>query len=566
MHHFRRLVGLVLLALLLLCSVSYASEDAGEEARAKAAIETFLRSYAEEALLYTDTDQRVCTISDPALALSGEDASQLLTLSGGEADLAQMRDNIALIEKKAAFYAAARQMQNIFREDLRLTYTYRELELGENTGHASVTENAGFRYTDSDRCSVYETIYNVDMVKLAGQWLVASATDGSQFDADHPTAADFDVQAALEELHAALEAEVCTVIYPLSWAEKAGKAGSGQIPYHGEHAAAYAYTYARQYAGQPREAFYSPQFESYAGRGGDCMNFASQCMWAGFGGSQTAAAIDSHDVPMDTAGETVWFGRGPAAGSKVKNTLSWISCSSFRKYLTGTADGLGMTGSNASAEPGMYATILHVSAGSPLSGVTAAELVGAVAHVEGVGGAHAHAIVLTAATGTRRSEIWFCSHTKDMTHIKLGDYYLGPIKVYIPRYLRTSGPSGSAIHPDRIPPVLVSDSAALGFRCGEAQYSMTVTVTAPGKTEGVSSSVSQTDSCAMELQFETPGLYRVDCSAQPTETAAVNKRTFYVRCLESPAEEQGADAVPGPEVPAWLFSKEEEIAPPASGN
>lgn len=546
MHCFRRRAGLILLVLLLLCTVSYASEAADEDSCAKASIETFLRSYAEEAMLYTNTDQRVGTVSDPALTLSGETA--VFTISGKETDLAQMRENIALVEKKAAFYAAARQMQNIFREDLQLTYTYRKLELGESTGSASVVENASFRYTDSDRRSVYETIYSVDLVKLDGQWLVAGVTDGSRFDSEHPTAAGFDVKAELEKLRVALETEKCTITYPLS------QEADGQIPYNGEHAAAYAYTYARQQAGQPREEFYSPQFESYAGRGGDCMNFASQCMWAGFGGSQTISAIDSHAAPMDTAGENVWFARSPAAGSGVKNALGWISCQSFREYLTGAKDGWGTAGSNASADPGMYATILHVSAGSPLSGVPAEDLVGAVAHVEGVGGPYAHAIVLTEAVGNRRSEVWFCSHTKDMTHIKLGDYYWDSIKVYIPRYLRAA--VSSTICPDRIPPVTARSSGLVGFHCDKAQYSLIVTVTAPGKSTGVSRSVSNTDSCYMEFLFETPGLYRVDCSAQAGESSAASRRTFYVRCVE-PSEEAAEDAAPGPDVPAWLFSKEE---------
>lgn len=547
MHCFRYRAGLLLLALLLLlCPVAHASGDGGEESNAKASIEKFLRSYAEEALLYTNTDQRMGSVTDPALSLSGE--NPVFTISGEETDLARMKENIAFVEKKAAFCAAARQMQDIYREDLELTYTYRKLDLGENTGSASVVENAGFRYTDSDRRSVYETIYSVDLVKLDGQWLVAGATDGSKFDSDHPVEAGFDAKTELEALRAALETEHCTVTYPLS------QAGTGGIPYRGEQAAAYAYTYARQRAGQPRKEFYSPRFESYAGKGGDCMNFASQCMWAGFGGSETASAIDGHASPMDAAGEYLWFGRGPAdsrgpaAGEDVKYALGWLSCQSFRRYLTGTKDGWGTAGSNAGGEAGMYATILHVSGAAPLSGVPAEDLVGAVAHVEGAGGPHAHAIVLTAATGNRRSEIWFCSHTKDMTHIKLGDYYWDSIKVYIPRYLRADTPG--VIRPGRIPPVAAGGSAQVGFHCEKARDSLTVTVTAPGESAGTSRSAANADACAMEFQFETPGLYRVDCAARTGE--AVSRVTYYVRCVESGGEE--------PDIPAWLLSGEEREA------
>ena len=110
----------------------------------------------------------------------------------------------------------------------------------------------------------------------------------------------------------------------------------------------------------------------------------------------------------------------------------------------------------------MYAAILDVGAGSPIAGVSPESLVGTAAHVEGSGGDYAHAIIFTAALGTSRSEIWFCCHTKDLTHIKVGDYYFGPMKVYIPQYMRMDTPLEPGTAPDGPAPVPAGSSGEAG--------------------------------------------------------------------------------------------------------
>lgn len=540
---FRRLAVLAALAMALLC-LPVCAYDGGEETQAMAVVEAFLRGYEEEAMLYEARDLRPGTVADPSLP--SLNAGTAFRFGKRSKTLAELRENIAFWEKKADFYATMRQIQHIYRENLELTYTFTELELSENTGQASVTETASFLYTDSDRLSVYEAFYSVYLVKLDGHWLVAYATDGSQFDSDHRDDPAFDVPAALAEFAAQLQTDRCTVSYPLT-------AGSG-IPYNGANAAAYAYTYSRQKPGMAQEDFYNPQFESYAGNGGDCMNFASQCMWAGFGGSQTASAIDGHEPPMDASGNFLWYAHTPSSNNS-KIALGWISCQSFRKYLTGSTSGAGDSGSNAGTEDGMYATILDVGAGSGLSGVPAGDLLGAVAHVEGSGGPYAHAIVLTAATGTSRSEIWFCGHTKDITHLKLGDYYIGPMKVYIPRFLRTGAPQDNVIQPERIPPVTVLSSARLAFHTAAPQQWMTVAVTAPDGGV-VQESAANASECAVTYPFELEGMYKVECTAQPGGNAAANKCVYYVRCRGEEPEAEPEEE-PSSEMPEWLRPTED---------
>ena len=572
MHDFKRLtertlsllVCLTIFCSMLLTPLAGAAEiemEPGTEAESEAedtavknAVESFLRNYQEQAMLYEDRDLLSGTVADPALILTGQAETQVYHVGRKDVTLAQLRENFVFLEKKAAFYAAMRQMQGIYRDNLQLVYTLDDMEVTAlNAGSISVKETAQFRYTDSDRLSVNETFYTVYLVYCGDQWLIADVTDGSRFDTIYKSqGAAFDEGAALSEFAANLERDGCTLSFPYTPSE-----AEGRILYNGANAAAYAYTYARPDAGASRSAFYNSQFYSYAGQGGDCQNFASQCMWAGFGGSQTSAAVKEHSLPMDVSGDSQWFGRA-ASGGKIN--YSWISCQSFRKYLTGSTDGTGRGGSNAAADTGMYATILDVAAASGFSGVTAEELVGAAAHVEGVGGAYAHAIVLTAATGTRRSEIWFCGHTKDVSHIKLGDYYIWPMKVYIPRYLRTGAAAGR-LDVDRLQPVATGDTGLLTARTGEIQYQITITVTPPGGTAEQAASVNYAESCQAEYIFSAPGLYQVVSAAKASEEADWVTNTYYVRCYEPPVFEETEEAgeTEDPEEPEESVETEDTV-------
>ena len=528
-----------------LCIQAGAAEDtaeaAVEEAAVKEAVEIFLHNFTEEALLYEERDQRLCTVLDPDVVISPDAWEQTYNLSGKDTTLAQMRENIAFAGKKADYFSAMRQMQDIYRKNLKLAYTYQKLDIQDDVCYVKVTETAGFQYTDTVLPSVNESIYSINLIKLDGRWLVASFTDGSSFDKSYmKQGSNFDVDAALQSLAGSMQKESCKITNPFS-----GVVGWGQIPYNGENAAAYACTYSRQLPEDERSDYYSALFVNYAGQGGDCMNFASQCMWAGFGGSETSAAINGRNQPMDNSGGSLWYSRAHGGKGVAE---SWISCQSFRTYLTGTRDASGNGGSNAGLDAGLYATVLSLSAGSPAAGVKPEELVGAAAHVEGGGGSYAHAIVITAATGNQRSQIWFCGHTKNVTNVKLGDCYVScPVKIYIPRYMRTGTAQDNVVQPQRIRPVAAGETGQLGARTGSTQYRMWLSVTAPDGVTARAADAENTDSCQTEYVFAQPGLYKIECYAMAKQDSTPTAATYYVRCyepVEVPADEPSEEEVP----------------------
>jgi len=76
---------------------------------------------------------------------------------------------------------------------------------------------------------------------------------------------------------------------------------------------------------------YNPRFKNYASSCADCQNFVSQCVWYGFGGYDTAGAINGHMLPMiDTVdGAADWW--GDSSGASSNNT--WISVTAFTQMI-----------------------------------------------------------------------------------------------------------------------------------------------------------------------------------------------------------------------------------------
>lgn len=85
------------------------------------------------------------------------------------------------------------------------------------------------------------------------------------------------------------------------------------IEYNWVNARNYAYSYALSY---------NSKFPSYSN---DCMNFASQCMWSGMGGTNTQSAITNRDYPMIDG--LAW------AYNWHPWTTNWTNCNDFVDFL-----------------------------------------------------------------------------------------------------------------------------------------------------------------------------------------------------------------------------------------
>lgn len=147
------------------------------------------------------------------------------------------------------------------------------------------------------------------------------------------------------------------------------------LPYHRQHAVAYA----RQWALQRNPAYYD--FENI---GGDCTNFASQCIYAGAG-------------VMNFTPTTGWFYR-----SASDRSASWTGVEYLYRFLTG----------NASVGP--HGHIVPPSEAQP----------GDIAQLGNRAGAFYHSPVITAVSPT----ILVAAHTFDALDKPLYSYAFDAIR------------------------------------------------------------------------------------------------------------------------------------------
>lgn len=523
--------------LALLCAIfiipygttAYAESIAVETEYVEDIIRDFLQNYTEESMLYTDEDLITHTVADESIPRSIHASESTYQLTSGDTTLQKMQNNILFVEEKAQYFKAIRQFYNIRRTDLSLEYDFEELRLDSdtNTGFARVSEVATFYYTDYEYPSLYETIYDIDLVNIDGIWLIADVTDNDWFDIEYKSDTELQSQDLISETIEAIERAIpSTIVAPAADEELLADDAIYKIRYNRENARAYAWTYTRDSSSADPDDFYNSAFAVFPRE--DCMNFASQCMWAGFSGSQIEESIDSHSLPMDADGEFVWYG---AQNGKTNNSSSWVSCQNFRKYLTGNFDGTGTSGSNSETDVGMYAQIIEVKSGENISGTSPSLLVGAVAHTKGDGGPYAHAIVITDASSLDRGNIYFCAHTTDCKNIKLADKYLSvPMKIFLPQYMRSDESTLSYIKTEMIPPIAYGSKETISFSVTKPQYRMTIIVTDPNGEFKQASVENYPTECSIQYTFRERGLHRVDCFAKDESTSEAIKSTYYIYC------------------------------------
>lgn len=93
-----------------------------EETEIEAIVESYLRSYSEKSFLYADQDLKENTVAEIPVLLSTEATNTIYQLSSGSTTIYEMQDNIGYLNEKAEYFSAARQLQNIKRENFELFY------------------------------------------------------------------------------------------------------------------------------------------------------------------------------------------------------------------------------------------------------------------------------------------------------------------------------------------------------------------------------------------------------------------------------------------------------------
>lgn len=397
-------------------------------------------------------------------------------------------------------------------------YEYHTITVDGSKATASLTECVWFYYEGMSDETFIETEYEVELLKIDEQWLITNVTDNTWFD-DIYKGTEFSASEAIFERNHSIETYTTSTEKVKSRAP--ARPNANTLDYNHESAAAYAFTYTRDSDKTYLPTYYNDMFPEYTSLGGDCMNFASQCVWAGFSADQSITSIDNLRFPMDNSGSSdayKWYSHSRSTGGK---TGSWSGTISFPNYIIKSNSSANQIGLKAD-----YITLGSNEDFSTLTsmGYTLNDIKGSVCVLDfDYDNDGDHAIILTNVTGTARKNILYCGHTQNVKAANLGDIPPCPMAVIIPKYFYTGASTVNEGKYTMPRPLAKNSKAYLECSYGAVQSDITISICSPSGrlTEQV---FYRTASCKYTYTPTEVGYYTV-CYASP---AGAKHCKFYV--------------------------------------
>ena len=321
-----------------------------------------------------------------------------------------MLTDLQCMEDMTAYKSHVYEDQGFAYSNFDAQYHFGDVFIDGNYATVEVYEELNYQYSDCEEPSYELGEFNVVLVKLDGEWVIADvASDDVAFMGYYATGYNLEeeISAYDEAMDEARQLQNVSKVAPAESKEhiEPQAAASNDIAYNKQNAANYALTYTtRDDNGSSTPSFRNTRFHWF---GSDCMNFCSQAVWAGFGGSDSWSDIPNKSG-MDTTGSATWW------CTNGTGTGSWASCSSFRTYVR----------SVSSDSTGLVCLDQSIDGNKNTLPSSASQLVGAVLHVEGHDGhgntvAKAHAVFVNAASGNTRNTVMVCSYNRCRKNVKL---------------------------------------------------------------------------------------------------------------------------------------------------
>ena len=469
-------------------------------------VEDFLTACLNNSYLYTDVPFDELTI----LSISEEETGETIDYAGKTVTLSDLEKNINFIKAKNTYWQYVRKAQNIYRTDFNINYHVQNIEITKSYATVTISAMMSFKYIDSTEVSYKEDLFIVNLLKAKDRWFVVDAYEPFDwFDSRYKYSSDFKLDSLLSEY-----AEEDTLLPDVGVSSDNNVTRSSSLSYNADNATAYAYTYTTSVSENTPTDFYNDNFQYFSS---DCMNFASQCVWAGFGGNNDVDVINSNVVPMDSTGSYYWF------NSKTANqhSGSWSSCSNFRTYATNS--------NGATSETGLRTTKYSIGSNNSFYGYTSF-LYGSILHVPGASGSYGHAVFVTDVDGSSRSSVYYCAHTTMAKHVKIGeDWPTGEIYIYQPTSFYSSATMQSpVVSVEMVRPIAIGTALTLTAGTDVSGYSIQTRVTTPSGSTSTSTSYNTT-SATKTYTFNSVGLYTIRVAVKQTSSSTAYYYYYTVR-------------------------------------
>lgn len=298
----------------------------------------YVIKYIENTYLYKSNDLSEGTILAAAEGTVAIDAlGEQLQVNDTSVCVTDLCENIAFLEDIAEYYKYIRSAQDFQRYDFTVWSSVCDTQVNGNSARVNLYAEVSFRYDPMWELSAAGDHYLVEFVRVNDQWLISNVAV-EDLVVSGLTKETFHLQEKLASADIALaaiaESKRTAGIVEDEAAPPAAEIQSTistWTPYNKNNAVAYAYVYTTSSytndSGNDTSFMNQECFGDYSSVGGNCQNFASQCVWAGLGGSNREEDVKAQKFPMDTQGTYRWhnFGNG------VSHTTSWT----FARYSGG---------------------------------------------------------------------------------------------------------------------------------------------------------------------------------------------------------------------------------------
>lgn len=373
-------------------------------------------------------------------------------------------DNLLFFVQKAQLFGAMRKDAGIIITDEQLDYEFSPVVYYGDSASVDVTEYYSFQINTIDVRSYVNTDYHITLVKgNDGSWLVDEITSNDWFD-EWMNYEPFDV----DEMLAMMDGPVAgdTVVE--------GQDAENAIPSVAAANTVSTLDYTidatrlANYADTFWSTYNSGLYGNYNGKsGGDCMNFASQCLAAGLGFSSDSTSISDGNAPCDSVGSYEW----------IPKTSPFISCGSFRDYLNDNTD---------ANETGLVGTVVERSS------KTYTYKAGDVLHVDnGDGVPFAHAAIVTHGGSSSTARV--SAHNNDRHNVTISFMWNTSSSIKLCRTTGYYTYSDCTGHTYTNPSVSSNGTDSTCNKCGYTKLHIDADTFAPltsGSTETISASTS----------------------------------------------------------------------------
>ena len=320
------------------------------------------------------------------------------------------------------YYRSFRSYNGTLRNNFQVTYSNYLLEKTSSGYTVHVSETISFVIADGQNLeTIISENYTLEIVEYGNKYYISNIDIENDPFYNRVKDSGFNKATLFATHKTMVDNESLTAASTHNKEAMQPRSTTSSITYSPTTAAAYAQIYAMNC---------NSNFNSSPLSGGDCANFASQCIWAGFGGSNNSTAISNRLYPMDNQGSYTWWYRNSS-----NYTASWAGTFSIVTYANNM-------NSAATTENGWRSTVYDTANTS--NQLPSINFCGAVLLLPGRDSSNAvvnygHAVIAT--LGSTYSNIRYCGHSPYAQNALLSDYsdlsgLSRPIKVIVPSSYR----------------------------------------------------------------------------------------------------------------------------------